>query len=1348
MFSSTKLLPLIALVLVLLALGINVAAQPAVSPTTDPTNGYPLWYQDARVPGIRVQPCLDVAEPCVLLGDAGFNPANPVVFPTNFPGEFFYTVADSDKLDTPGCPASGIAPGPVKWRGAVEGSFLTGVVDPGQQSTFARTKIVANGLCPNTNYIFTTPYGADLVTTNAAGQVVANKKGATIDIGCAAAPCDFSVATTSRVFGGFVQWDPAVAPPAPAGFLGDAAGAAGTPHAVVGPFANFFSISDAGGTLLSGCVDANGVSGPCRVDLFTVSGKIAGPLMGAPSTINFGGQAQGTPSAPMTVTITNVYPAAITVSGISFTGANAADFAPFSDLCTGVPLAQDASCSIAVTFTPSLIAVENATLAVAHNGPFRSPLNVALTGTGTAAGAAPVVSLSAASLAFGPQRVRTTSANKTVTVTNTGNAPLTATVTIVDDPNSNPAADQFSKVTDTCSGQSIAAGLSCAVSVQFVPTVAQASTALLNFADNAANTPQQVTLTGTGTGGVAAVSTTKDPYGYPDWYQDENGVQVQPCLDPAPAPCVLLGDAGFNPALPLALPGNFPVEFFYFVADSDKMDVPGCPAPLTPPAKVTYRAALEGSFLTGVAELGQQSAFTRTKIVVPPGGLCPNTTYAFTHPYGTDLITTDGAGGVVANKKGATIDTGCAAAPCDFSIALSSRVMGGLLKWDPNFGAPPAGFLGDAGAAVGTPHEVIGSPYIDPVTGTPANFLRISDPATGAIMTGCIDALGAAGPCLVSKFTVSGKLATPVQTSQVSTPGPVTFAPTNIGTTSAAQTVTLTNADPVNSVTIGAASVLTTPGGLASPDFSMGADTCSGATLAPAPPAPAAPATCTIDVVFNPTTAGLLAGALVVPHNGLNSPAEVPLSGTGVVPNQPPVAVDDSTTTSTGTPVNIAVLANDSDPDGNLPLTVGSLTQPTNGTAVLELNNTITYTSNGTFTGTDSFTYQAADSLGALSNIATVTVTVNAPAPIATTTSIGAPTVTYPANGLVTVTVGAAAGTPTGNVELFVDGSATPITQALLGGSTTFTLTGLAAGVHTLSANYAAQGSFLASSNTGTLTVNPAATTTAISVPAATFYPSNASITVTVSSLAGTPAGNVSLSVDGVAQTPQALVAGSATFTLTSPAAGSHSLVATYAAQGNFAASSKTGTLTVNGAATTTSIVAPTVTFPSNALVTVTVSSAAGTPTGNVSLSVDGVAQTPQALVGGSATFTLINPAGGTHPLSASYAPQGNFAGSTASGTLTVNTTEAITATATASRNRLRTAASWTINGTTNILTAHTMTVTLTRTGEPIGLPATTKANGSWKVSAGKSPIVPVPGDTITVTSSLGTTKIFSVTVK
>ncbi len=190
-----------------------------------------------------------------------------------------------------------------------------------------------------------------------------------------------------------------------------------------------------------------------------------------------------------------------------------------------------------------------------------------------------------------------------------------------------------------------------------------------------------------------------------------------------------------------------------------------------------------------------------------------------------------------------------------------------------------------------------------------------------------------------------------------------------------------------------------------------------------------------------------------------------------------------------------------------------------------------------------------------------------------------------------------------------------------------------------------------------------AATSLTISAPTVTF-PANGVVTVTVSSTAGTPTGNATLSVDGGAALTQPLNgSGVATFTLTSPSVGSHNLSASYAAQGNFAASGPTtGTLSVNAAATTTSISAPTTSFGTNGMVTVTVAAAdptAGTPTGNVSLTVDAGSAVSQALMNGSTTFTVSNLNAGDHALSASYAAQNNFNGSSATSNLHVNQAQA-----------------------------------------------------------------------------------------
>lgn len=96
-----------------------------------------------------------------------------------------------------------------------------------------------------------------------------------------------------------------------------------------------------------------------------------------------------------------------------------------------------------------------------------------------------------------------------------------------------------------------------------------------------------------------------------------------------------------------------------------------------------------------------------------------------------------------------------------------------------------------------------------------------------------------------------------------------------------------------------------------------------------------------------------------------------------VPPNQAPVAVANPGVTSAGGAVTIDVVSDDSDPDGALDYsTVTIVTPPANGTAVSLGNGLITYTPNLGFNGVDSFSYTIADNQGAVSNAATVTITV------------------------------------------------------------------------------------------------------------------------------------------------------------------------------------------------------------------------------------------------------------------------------------------------------------------------------------------------------------------------------------
>ncbi|GAB4251164.1 MAG: hypothetical protein Kow00109_26940 [Acidobacteriota bacterium] len=114
---------------------------------------------------------------------------------------------------------------------------------------------------------------------------------------------------------------------------------------------------------------------------------------------------------------------------------------------------------------------------------------------------------------------------------------------------------------------------------------------------------------------------------------------------------------------------------------------------------------------------------------------------------------------------------------------------------------------------------------------------------------------------------------------------------------------------------------------------------------------------------------------------GATAGATVRITVTSV--NDLPLAQDDAVTTSEEQPVTVAVLANDSDPDGDT-LTLLSLGSPLHGTAVRNSDQTVTYTPDPNFAGEDSFSYTVSDGNGGSSNALVVVIVIgDSEAPVA-----------------------------------------------------------------------------------------------------------------------------------------------------------------------------------------------------------------------------------------------------------------------------------------------------------------------------------------------------------------------------
>lgn len=111
----------------------------------------------------------------------------------------------------------------------------------------------------------------------------------------------------------------------------------------------------------------------------------------------------------------------------------------------------------------------------------------------------PVATLSTSGLTFSAQLVGSVAPAQTVTVTNRGNGDLVISGI--------SASGDFSE-TNNCS--TLAVGAGCTISVGFTPNAAGTRTGTLTINDNATGSPQQVSLTGTGTTpGTVTLSTPK-----------------------------------------------------------------------------------------------------------------------------------------------------------------------------------------------------------------------------------------------------------------------------------------------------------------------------------------------------------------------------------------------------------------------------------------------------------------------------------------------------------------------------------------------------------------------------------------------------------------------------------------------------------------------------------------------------------------------------------------------------------------------------------------------------------------------------------------------------------------------
>ena len=221
----------------------------------------------------------------------------------------------------------------------------------------------------------------------------------------------------------------------------------------------------------------------------TVINGATSTLKISPSSVNFG-TVHLFAIANQDVTLTNTGSASIAITNVGIVPVPGGDSSDFFDLslCPKT-LTPGKSCVIALTLVPTgkYQPSQAATLAITDSAP-GSPQSVPLTATEIN----PQVSLSSYQLNFGTQKVGKASGTKTVTLTNTGNTPLSlGSVKITGNFAIAPG-------TTCASGSTVAASASCVINVTFTPSSKGTRAGGLQIQDNALISPQLVILSGVG----------------------------------------------------------------------------------------------------------------------------------------------------------------------------------------------------------------------------------------------------------------------------------------------------------------------------------------------------------------------------------------------------------------------------------------------------------------------------------------------------------------------------------------------------------------------------------------------------------------------------------------------------------------------------------------------------------------------------------------------------------------------------------------------------------------------------------------------------------------------------------
>ena len=690
------------------------------------------------------------------------------------------------------------------------------------------------------------------------------------------------------------------------------------------------------------------------------------------STLSFGNLVVGTASAAQTVTLTNTGGTALTISNLGLTGSGASSFSQ-ANTC-GVSLAGGSTCNIQVAFTPTSAVPLSATLTIEDDSA-NSPQTVQLSGTGITP---PAASISPQSLNFGSVILGTQGTAQTVTITNTGAAPLAIKGLLITGTN----AALFSE-SSTCSSI-IAGGASCSASVNFQPTAAGQASASLSISDSASNSPQTVALTGAGINpGSTSITPLSLSFGT---------VVIGTVSSPQ---TVALTNAGGAPLTigSIQLTGTGGTSFA--LANSCGASLAAgatCNIQVTfdPTAAATASASL--TFVDDSATSPQSVALSGTGIKPPAVTISPLTLNFGNVVIGTQgtaqTVTITNTGGAPLTMNGVTLaganttlfsdSSTCPSvlatgASCNLAVSFLPSAAGqataSLTVADSAWNSPQTVALTGAGITPGsTSVTPISMSFGNVAVGTQSASQTVAlTNAGGAPLT--ISSLGLTGTG-ASSFSESNNCSSTLAAGATCNIG-VTFIPTAATAVTASLTVLDNSANSPKSVALSGTGI-TAPAASISPlTLNLGnvvtgmSSTPQAVTITNTGQAPlvigavsftgtdpalfseangctaplAGGATCTLTVSFVPTAAGQATASLTIADNAANSPQTISLSGTGISPaaiSINPLSLSfGNVLTGTQSTAQTITLAN----TGGAALTIGSIQVAGAGASLFSLTN-------------------------------------------------------------------------------------------------------------------------------------------------------------------------------------------------------------------------------------------------------------------------------------------------------------------------------------------------------------------------------------------------------------------------